>query len=113
MEKSLAAETVLTSGRAGRNRPTLLPSTRTTEFLLLSSDFEGLVMGLVFSYSRPHTSFWPVFTAVALGGTFWRIDELGFFGVWFWFYPGTGGFFALACFFLFFEKYLQADLFQR
>jgi hypothetical protein len=43
MEKSLAAETVLTSGRAGRNRPTLLPSTRTTEFLL-SSDFEGLVM---------------------------------------------------------------------
>lgn len=24
-----------------------------------------------------------------------------FLGVWFWFYPGTGGFFALACFFLF------------
>jgi hypothetical protein len=106
MEKSLAAETVLTSGRAGRNRPTLLPSTRTTEFLLLSSDFEGLVMGLVFSYSRPHTSFWPVFTAVALGGTFWRIDELGFFGGLVLVLSRHRRFFCLGLLFPFFEKYL-------
>jgi hypothetical protein len=60
MGKSLAAETVLTSGRAGKNQPTLVSSTQTTEFLLLSSDLKELGMDKSCA----------VFAAVAFGGTF-------------------------------------------